>query len=157
LGNTTDLRREINRLFVPYVQDQGFIVVKEDLPLALRFWRIVEGEAHIFDIQWEKYGLPRFMVNLGRCPAAGLEINGQHFAPENILPGWTPEGGRLQPRPGFSSRSWFRQDKPFLKALLSRQKLRPADELAVELVTLFVEAEMWWRSRVRLSHLHLRG
>lgn len=156
MGKTTDLRREITKTFVPYAQAQGFHVDKKNLPISLCFRRIVESEAHIFDIQWEKYGRPRFTVNVGRCPAAGYEISGQHYAPEAVLPGWTSEGGRLQPRPGFSSACWFRQDKPFLKSLFSRQKLRPAEEVVTELITLFVEAEMWWLSRIRLPHLHLR-
>jgi hypothetical protein len=157
LGKTTNLRREITTIFVPHVQSAGFTVDKKDLPLFLRFWRIKDGEAHLFDIQWEKYGRPRFVVNFGRCPAEGLVIRGKHFAPQDILATWTPEGGRLQPRPGFSSRSWFRQDKPFLKSLFSREKLRPAYEvIAVDLVCHFSEVEMWWGSRMQLSHLHLR-
>ncbi|MEZ0261193.1 MAG: hypothetical protein ACAH80_09295 [Alphaproteobacteria bacterium] len=155
MGKTTDLRREITTIFVPAMQRRGFTVDKRDLPVFLRFWRIKDDEAHLFDIQWEKYGRPRFIVNFGRCPAAGLVIRGKHYAPQDVLASWTPEGGRLQPQPGTSSRSWFRQDKPFLQSLFSREKLRPADEvIAVDLLCTFGEVEMWWESRTRMAHMH---
>lgn len=161
MGNTTDLRREIARIFVPHVERNGFTMDKRDLPAFLRFWRIKGDAAHLFDIQWEKYGRPRFVVNFGRCPATGLIIRGKHYAPQDVLASWAPEGGRLQPQPGTSSRSWFRQDKPLLQSLFSREKLRPADEvIAVDLLCHFVEVDLWWEATPRTarpqSHLHMR-
>lgn len=39
------------------------------------------------------------------------------------MAGWLPVKGRLQPGRGTSVGHWFRQDKPLLRALLSRDKL----------------------------------
>lgn len=157
MGKTTALRREIEKLFVPFAVKEGFYVDRKYLPVMLCFYRIRGKEAHLFDIQWEKYGRPRFVVNFGVCPAEGVEIDGKHFAASEMMASWTREGGRLQPRAGTSSSSWFRQDKPFLKRLFTREPLYRPDEIAVELLGHFIEIEMWWLSRMKMSHLHMRA
>jgi hypothetical protein len=50
-----------------------------------------------------KYGKPRFAVHFGTCPASGLSVRGKRIEPAAALPGWLPDSGSLQPRPGASS------------------------------------------------------
>jgi Ni,Fe-hydrogenase III small subunit len=66
----------------------------------LPFRRIRSTEAQIVEIQWEKYGNPRFVVNFGRCPKDGVVFRGEHFPVEKIYAGWLVGGGRLKPGHG---------------------------------------------------------
>jgi hypothetical protein len=102
------------------------------------------GEVHLFDIQWEKYGTPRFVVNFGTCPEDGLLIDGKRLSSEEVAASWAPVRGRLQPKRGFSTRSWFRQDKPLLSRLFSAEKMYPPSDVVAQLLKHFEELEEYW-------------
>ena len=38
----------------------------------------------MFEVQWEKYGTPRFIVHFGTCPAEGLRVDGRLIAPHEV-------------------------------------------------------------------------
>src|SRR5262249_35472387 len=108
MGRTTSLRREIKRVFVPYVESKGFSPDPRGAPSFLCYRRIEAGEVRVCDIQWEKYGRPRFVVNFGKAPADGvMDLLGKHVMPEDILPSHAPIQGRLTPRSGGMTGSWF--------------------------------------------------
>lgn len=154
MGKTTELRREIKRAFVPLALERGFVLDQKNAPNFLEFKRIVGAQAQLFDIQWEKYGRPRFVLNFGVCPSSGLTIRGRHFAVEELLAGWLP-GGRLQPGSGPGVSSWFRQDKPFVQALFSSSKLRQPHEVVAQLLELFPEVEAYWETGKIGKHLRV--
>lgn len=156
MGNTTELRREIKRVFVPFAEAHGFKFDQRYSPQFFEFHRIVDGELHVFDIQWEKYGKPRFVVNFGKCPADGVEFNGESLSPDQVSPAHCSVKGRLQPGKGSMTSSWFRQDKPLLARLLSRESLYPPDQVVGQLIALFPELEAYWRGSGNTgSHLRL--
>jgi hypothetical protein len=154
MGSTTDLRREVKRIFIPFALSRGFILDQKDAPASWAFRRTIEDEVHIFDVQWEKYGRPRFVINFGKCPAAGLSIRGKHFLPEEILPGWV-SGGRLQPKNGAHISCWFRRDKPLLVRLFSSVKRYEPSQVVSQLMELFPEVEAYWVSGVVGPHLRI--
>jgi hypothetical protein len=100
MGRTTELRREIKRTFVPFVRARGFEIDQRYAPNVLEFRRFAGDEVHVFDIQWEKYGAPRFVVNFGKCPATGVEFAGDAIPPERISAAHCSTNGRLQPGRG---------------------------------------------------------
>lgn len=155
MGTTTELRREIKKTFIPFVQARGFVVSNRHAPNFIEFRREHANGIDIFDIQWEKYGRPRFVINFGVCPLAGISANGRHFPPSEVAAGWLPETGRLQPGRGTSSANWFRQDKPFLWRVFSRDKLYPAAGVITGLLQLFPEIESWWARGEAGPHLHI--
>ena len=97
MGATTDLRREVKARFIPLAVQRGFFVEQEEMPNALRFRRIVNGSAQVFELRWEKYGKPRFALHFGTCPASGLSIRGQRIEPATALPGGCPTQGLCNP------------------------------------------------------------
>lgn len=117
--------------------------------------RSAPNEVHMFEIQWDKYGAPRFVINFGSCPSKGLEIRGELHPPERVSVGWLPQNGRLQPKPGTGTGSWFRQDKPFLCRLFTDQKLRPAPDVVHDLMQLFPELEAFWADGSMGPHLNM--
>lgn len=155
MGNTTELRREIKRTFVPFAEARGFIIDQRYAPQFLEFRRATGGELHLFDIQWEKYGKRRFVVNFGKCPSEGIDFNGEWLSPDRVSPAHCSANGRLQPGKGPMTSSWFRQDKPFLKRLLSRESLYPPGQVVGQLIALFPEIEAYWQAGNIGPHLRL--
>jgi hypothetical protein len=155
MGRTTELRRVLKARFIPYAVDRGFAVDERHQPRSTTFRRRVGNCVQIFDVQWEKYGTPRFALNFGTCPAEGLHANGAVYPPEDTLPGWCPDTGRLQPRRGTATGSWFRQDTTMLQRLLGSPALRDPVDVVDELLALFPELERYWASGDVGRHLRL--
>ena len=153
MGSTTALRQILKARFFARVIQQGFVIDSRRQPLSTTFRRRRDDLVQIFEIQWDKYGKPRFVVNFGTCPAAGLEIDGVNHAAGETFASWCADAGRLQPRSGTSSRSWFRQDAPWLDRLRGRPALRAPDEVVDELQRLFPELEAYWTSGALGRHL----
>ena len=154
MGATTALRSELKRRLMPLAQEKGFLVDQRNMPVSMEFRRSADGQMHIFGIQWEKYGRPRFVVQFGSCPAAGLRVNGNLFPAQDVLPGWLVPGfGRLQPRRGATSRAWFRQDRPALLRLLGRPRLRPPAEVVDEVLAAFPQLERYWSTGEAGPHM----
>ena len=144
MGRTTDLRRAVAAAFVPVAEAAGFTIDRRGMPAILAFRRSVGQRVQIIEIQWDTYGRPRFVLNYGTCPLDGLEIDGRLFRPENVAAGWLADSGRLQPRRGMGPGAWFRQDRGWLQRLAGRGALRPAQQVAEHLVTLFPEVLRSW-------------
>lgn len=157
MGTTTDLRREVKTRFIPLAVQRGFSVEQEEMPNALRFRRTVNGSTQVFELRWEKYGKPRFAIHFGTCPASGLSIRGQRIEPATALPGWLPDSGSLQPGPGASSGSWFRQDLPLFKRLFAKSSLLPPSAVIDQLLELFPELESYWENGAVGPHIRMWG
>lgn len=155
MGKTTELRREIKRTFVPFVEARGFKMDQRYAPQFLEFRRIVGDDLQVFDIQWDKTGGRRFVVNFGKCPAAGVVFFGQAIPADGISPAHCASKGRLQPGNGSALRNWFRQDKPWLKRLLSREPLYPAQSVIEQLIAMFPEIEAYWEQNEIGPHLRV--
>lgn len=139
MGRTTELRRAVAAAFAPVAGAAGFVTDRRWMPQTLLFRRTRADRVEIVEIQWDGYGRPRFVLNYGTCPPEGLRIEGRLHAAEEVAAGWLPDSGRLQPRPGMGQGAWFRQDRRWFERLTGRGALRPAAEVAAELVTLFPE------------------
>ena len=155
MGKTTELRHELKRRFLPALERAGFELDLSDAPRLFRFRRMDTTEAHILEIQWEKYGRPRFVLNFGRCPSSGVYVRGEHFPIERVLAGWLKDGGRLQPKSGAGVGSWFRQDKPLIMRLFSSEKLFPVAAVVDEVLTLYPEIEGYWSHGQIGPHLRI--
>lgn len=145
MGKTTDLRRELKKRFYPFAAEQGFRIDMTHGPFGVDFRRIRAERVDVFDLQWEKYGKPRFIVNFGQCPATGVVHFDERIPPEKVLAYMGAISGRLQLSKGTSTRSWFCQDRSFFRRVLLRQQDRPAAEVVDELLSLFFELEDWFQ------------
>jgi len=155
MGTTTELRRALKARFFPYALNRGFEVDAKNQPLSTTFRRKAGTRVEIFELQWDKYGAPRFAIHFGTCPAEGLHIDGKVFPPGEALPTWCPDSGSLQPRPGTSSRSWFRQDSTLFRRLFGQQAQREPATVVEELLALFPELEGYWASGKIGRHMRL--
>lgn len=155
MGTTTALRREIKRVFVPLASARGFSADLREAPAFLAFRRTVGDTVQLFDLQWDKDGDTRFVVNVGSCPVAGLALADRVLPAERVVASWTPNAARLQPRRGATTASWFRQDKPLPERLLAREKFHDASEVVSQLVSLFPEVEAYLADGRVGPHLHV--
>ena len=144
MGVTTALRRELKQRFLPLLQEKGFIQDDRDAPQSIHFRREAGDAVHLLEIQWDKYGGPTFVINFGTCPAGGLNTPNGQFPVEQVYTGWLRESGRLQPKRGRGTSSWFSQKKPWLRRIFAKQEFRPPDEVVGELLALFPQVETYW-------------
>ena len=155
MGRTTELRRELKRRFYPFVAGHGFQVDTKYGPIGTDFRRITSTCVDVFDIQWEKYGRPRFVLNFGKTPADGVMHFDEQVPPEKVLSYMGAQSGRLQPRRGPSANSWFRQDPTFFRRVLLRQPDRHPTDVVDELLVLFPELEEWFKNGQVGPHMSL--
>lgn len=155
MGRTTELRREIKERFFPLMTAKGFSADMRDAPFFFGFRRMTPKAIHLCDIQWDKYGRPRFVVNFGKCSLAGVICHGQPIRPEDVTASATPTQGRLAPGRHATVGGWFRQDRPLFESVLYRGRLRPPAEVVVTLLTLFHEIEDWWENGSVGSHIRI--
>lgn len=153
MGNTTDLRRELKKRFYPFVAKHGFQIDTTHSPFSIDFRRITAEGINVFDLRWEKYGRPRFVVNFGHCSASGVIHFGEEVPPGKVLSYMGSSSGRLQPKKGSGTGSWFRQDRSFFYRVVLRQQPRPAAEVVDELLSLFPELEEWFHHRHLGPHI----
>jgi len=154
MGRTTALRAELKRRLYPALLQQGFLPDLRSAPTTITFRRTTATAVHVCDVQFEKYGSPRLVVNFGRCGPKGMICHGEHVAAADVCPGQTLRSGRLTPRPGGSTAAWFRQDRGLLARLIGRPD-RPAREVVSELLALLPEVEAFFADGAVGPHLRV--
>jgi hypothetical protein len=155
MGRTTALRQEIKERLVPAMAANGFSCDMRRAPQFLTFRKITADAVRVFDIQWDRYGRPRFVVNFGMCGAAGVVIRGERIAPEDIFPHSTPVWGRLSPGIGRMTAGWFRQDRPLLERIVTWSRQRPPAEVISKFLELFSEVEEFWTNGKTGRHIRM--
>jgi hypothetical protein len=138
MGRTTALRQAIKRDFVPLLQAKGYALDMGDAPRLYRFRKVDGSFEFECDVQWEKYGTPRFILNFSKSGPTGLITR-----------------GRLAPSRRGSTAGWFRQDRPYLPRLVSGSKLYSAEVIVRQLIALFEEVEDFWTSSRIGPHIRL--
>jgi hypothetical protein len=150
VASTIELRNALRERFIPVAMSAGFV----RQPHSRLFWefqRTSSGSRDVFNIQWEKHGLTRFTVNFFQRRAVEsqlAEAKGE-FSIRNI------PNGRLQPQRGGALSCWFRQDRTLLERIATGQRLRPAADVAKQLVALFPELLEYWETGVIGPHMTL--
>ena len=155
MGRTTDLRRAIKRSFDPLMEGKGFRTDSRDMPHFLAFRRVTPERIYVCDIQWEKYGRSRFVLNFGSCGPQGVVCHGKEIKPADITPSATPWSGRLMPGSPSSTSGWFRQDRSLLQGFWKGSSLKPPDEIIRNLIDLFPEIEDYWKSGTIGKHIRV--
>ncbi len=107
--------------------------------------RNVGESVQVLSIQFEKWQLPRFVINLEVEPPEGIEAV--------IARGGENVTGRLQPHSGPSTRSWFRADRPWWQRIISRRPPDLANEAVDECIRLLPEVETWWTTQSPSEHI----
>ena len=132
------LRQIIKKRFYPFAEGRQFVREKSRNPLFTTFQRQNGNEVHIFELQWDKYHRPYFVVNFGIADL-GAEAH--------------PKSGRLQRRQGGSQRCWFGLRRPWFSKFSAGKWAYTPDEVVTELIDAFDELESWWLDRSEGPHV----
>ena len=144
-----DLRAALTAGLVPRLRALGF-----DGPAAIsgnalshEYVRANGDARQHLTVQLEKYGLPRFIVNVAIEPPQGFATIHRE--------GGTIVSGRVKPRPGPHTQSWFRADAPWWQRLVGRPHPGPVQAVA-QCVALLPEIEAWWTTQSPSTHIESR-
>lgn len=134
------LLHEMKRRFYPFVLDRGFRRLRSDSPQYSLWSRTLPARSDIFEIQWDKYWRPYFVLNFGRTVSSSES---------------STEPGRLQRRRGGDLSCWFSLRRPLLSKVKSlRWSYRPS-EVIDELIGAFDELEVWWAEGRAGPHVYV--
>lgn len=141
-----ELRNQLTERFIPELSRIGFVGPNKISGNGIihEFKRTNSKVTQILDIQFEKYGLARFVINLTISPNEGVETL--------IENGGTIVAGRVQARPGPSTRHWFRADRPLWGRIFGKTSNRVFDAVSDALATL-EEIEQWWENPSPSRHI----
>ena len=115
----------------------------------------MDTKVHVFDIQWDKYGAPRFVINFGEAPIEGLDVDGKRVPAAKVEMWHCSIGGRLQRRRGPYLRDWFQLKKPLLEALRSMKWSYDPEEVVGHVKACFHELDAWWASKEEGPHIYI--
>jgi hypothetical protein len=145
----------MKKRFYPFAEKQGFARAKSTDSLFTLFRRHAAGTTHVFEIQWDKYHRPYFVLNFGEAPAAGVTAFGTHVAATDIELVHCAANGRLQRRRGGPLSCWFHLRKPLLKAVQTGAFYYRPDEVVDQVIAAFAELEEWWRTKQEGPHIYI--
>ena len=150
---TSRLREAVKTTVYPFAESRGFVRTKARNGRLVTFRRPTAGTMQLFDIQWQKYGAPSFVVNIGECPLSGIDmIDIGHVPAEAAQAGWCLRSGRLQRERGPFG--WFKLRKPLLKAIATFQWWYSPEEVTHQVIEYFDEVEQWWSDKKEGPHLY---
>jgi len=152
MSRSSSLREALKREFYPYVEERGFTRGKAT-SLFTPFRRMAGNTVHVFDVQWDKYGAPQFVINFGEAEVgAGLPA-GVHISAPELEPHHCLLRGRLQRRRGGTMSAWFQLRKPWVEVILSGQLRYNSAEVASQVMGCFPELEAWWSNKQEGPHV----
>ena len=151
----TPLRELMKERFYPFAAPRGFVRAKSTHPLFTVFHRRHDQTVQVFDVQWDKYRAPRFVLNFGEGPVQGVEIRGVHVSGDDLEPSHCEVQGRLQRRKGASLRCWFQLRKPIFQAISSGAWHFTPTEVVDQVIQAFPEVEAWWATKAEGPHVNV--
>ncbi len=140
------VRQQLSDRLLPELRRRGFEgPSKIDGNGLLHEFRRRKGDnTQVFTIQFEKYGLPRFVINVHIEPTAGVR--------SILTRGRTIVAGRATPKRGrLTTGTWFRADQPILKRLFGSRS-REAEAVS-EVLAMIEEFEDWWSNPRPTEHI----
>ena len=147
MSRSQDLRRAVKARFYPFVESRGFLRGKTT-SLFTVFRRRDGDKLRVFNIQWDKYGAPRFVINFGELPLRNLSVTEQEIEIHHC-----ETIGRLKRTKGPYLWNWFQLKKPLLEAISSWQRRYEPEEVVNQVMAVFPEVEAWWSDKIEGRHL----
>lgn len=137
---THPLRETVTRRFYPFAETRGFTRIKSGDSLFTTFRKSDGYTAYEFEIQWDKYHRPYFVLNFS--------------IPEGAIAPVRTKRGRLQRKRGGPISCWFNLRKPWLETLRTGQFRYKPDEVVDHLISCFPEIEAWWSNGTEGPHVY---
>ena len=151
MARATALRDAVKKRFYPFVERKGF-VRGDSSGYFTEFRRVRAERADVFDIQWDKYWRPLFVLNFRQGPAREADgiVDNTDLGGSQLQ-----HTGRLQRRRGGTLGCWFGLRRPWRRVLTSGRWAYSPDEVVDELIGAFGELEAWWEDRSEGPHIYI--
>lgn len=137
---THPLREALKLKFYPFAEARGFVRAKSSNPLHTVFRKIDNNTVYEFEIQWDKYHRPNFVLNL--------------TFPEGSEAHARTKYGRLQRKRGGRLSCWFNLRKPLLEVVRTGRFKYTPDEVVNQIIACFPEVQAWWSSGAEGPHVY---
>ncbi len=131
------LKRHLEKTLVPAIFDLGFIGPPKLSGNSLNYDYLRSETEHLI-INFDKYQRPRFVLDFCRLTKD-----------DSIY--WI--FGRLQPRSGAFTSSWFRTDSTFLYKFFGSRTFRSPEFVALEATRLLEEIHIWFSTGAIGTHI----
>jgi len=154
------LLSEMERRFIPFLIQQGFVQHgltsseqgSSELLLAfpLGYLKRPRGDSlELIEVQFDKNGRARFVINVGVVPPEGVTLPWGHFTQNDVRASGLPESYRLYSRRG--SMTWFSTGwYPFSAELRAAKTVDRA-------IDLYDEVNLWFSAQTVGPHLRRLG
>jgi len=139
------LREAVKKYFYPFAESKGFARAKSTHPHFTTFRRIEPDVVHVFDVQWDKYGRPKFVINFGEARSGASTANVETQDCKVLC--------RLQPNK--TSPRWWRLRKPWSEILRTGRFRYTPKEVVDLVIASFSEVEAWWAEKKEGSHVQV--
>lgn len=134
------LRDAVKRRFYPFAEARGFSRIKSSNSLFTTFRKSDGAAVYEFEIQWDKYHRPYFVINFSLPEGAGTPARTKR--------------GRLQRKRGGPMSCWFNIRRPWLEALRTGRLKYAPDEVVDQLISYFPEIEIFWSTGTEGPHVY---
>jgi len=149
-SRSQELRAAVKELLVPHIQSLGFgedsrEIWKQDAygHLFCKFLRWNGNRMELLNIQFDKHGRAKFVLNFGVVPPDGVEYYGHHCAQQDATVGHLHQQARLYAGNRFTMR-WF--GFPLLRLPLLRSPTSP--DIVHRAIRLFPQVDAWLKDGI---------
>ncbi len=154
------MRDAVRQTLLPYLASIGFNPhgsldtdgkspeIKRAFPFGA-FKRIVGESFQIVEVQFDKYGSNKFVINFAVVPPEGVTLPWGHFPQEQLAAGSIPGSYRLHSNVRFMR--WFSI------GWLASDKQKSAEKEVMRVIRLFDEIEAWFACGVVGPHMRQHG
>lgn len=150
-SRSKQLRQAVERLLIPHIRANGFEHDSREVSkqgvyrhLIKPFLRWRGDNLELLDIQFEKHGWAKFVLNFGVVPPGGVEYYGYHYSQQDASIGGLPRQARLYAGRYWRMR-WF--GFPLLRIPLLRNP--SAESIVRHAIQLFPQVEAWLKDGVK--------
>lgn len=150
------IRHAIREEFEPWMVRKGFQMTRKQGSTSVIFRKTCSDKIRLCDIQWDKYGKSRFVMNFGCCSIKGIVTwEGRMIMPEDMYPSWSPVWGRLTDGFLIAGLGWFRLDPPWYKWPWIKACHQSPAVLIARLKERFIEVEEFWETGKNGPHIRI--
>ncbi|MEP3275800.1 MAG: hypothetical protein ABJN26_14155 [Stappiaceae bacterium] len=154
MSKSKPLRDAVKSKFYPFARERGFIRGKAN-SLEVPFQRKSDSTFDWFEIQWEKYHRPAFVIHFDQYPLDSeffVGNDGSQCLSSEDLPG---SAGSLKRWKDGSLRTWFQLRRPWKQTFMSFKWAYSPDEVVTHVISAFDELERWWETKEEGPHIYL--
>lgn len=140
------LRKAVKELLIPYIYSRGFQDdtrgISKSANLFNAFVRWNGNTLELLNVQYDKHGRAKFVLNFGVVPPEGVEYCGYHYGQQDAIVGGLPQQARL-----YYRRPWCWFGFPLIRIPLLRNP--SAEDIANRAIRLFPQIEAWLKDGVK--------